>query len=75
MKKIIKNNLINVGLLTYYELLFALLMFDTYSKNTIISSFIYILFSSFIITVLTNLFSEKLKLFTVGPLHLRSGLM
>ena len=61
MKKIIKNNLINVGLLTYYELLFALLMFDTYSKNTIISSFIYILFSSFIITVLTNLFSEKLN--------------
>ena len=61
MKKIIKNNLINIGLLTYYELLFALLMFDTYSKDTIISSFIYILFSSFIITVLTNLFSEKLN--------------
>ncbi len=61
MKKILKNNLINIGLLTYYELLFALLMFDTYSKDTIISSFIYILFSSFIITVLTNLFSEKLN--------------
>ncbi len=61
MKKIIKNNLINFSFLIYYELIFALLMFDTYSKNTIISSFIYILFSSFIITVLTNLFSEKLN--------------
>ena len=61
MKKILKNNLINIGLLTYYELLFALLMFDTYSKDTIVSSFIYILFASFIITMLTNLFSEKLN--------------
>lgn len=61
MKKIIKNNLINFSFLIYYELVFALLMFNTYSKNTIISSFIYILFSSFIITVLTNLFSEKLN--------------
>ena len=61
MKKILKNNLINIGLLTYYELLFALLMFDTYNKDTIISSFIYILFASFVITMLTNLFSEKLN--------------
>ncbi len=61
MKKIIKNNLINIGFLTYYELLFALMMFDTFNKETIISSFIYILFSSFVITLLTNIFNEKLN--------------
>ena len=61
MKKIVKNNLINVGLLTYYELLFALLMFDIYNKETVVSCFIYILFSSFIITLLTNLFNEKVN--------------
>ena len=61
MKKVLKNNLINILFLIYYEALFALMMFDTFSKQTIISSFIYILFSSFIITILTNIFSEKLN--------------
>lgn len=61
MKKILKNNLINIGLLLYYELLFSFFMFDNYHKETIISSFIYILFSSFIITLLTSLFSEKIN--------------
>ena len=61
MKKIVKNNLINIGFLIYYELLFALFMFDTYNKETVISSFIYILFASFVITILTNLFSEKVN--------------
>ena len=61
MKRIIKNNLINIGFLIYYELLFALLMFDTFNKETIISNFIYILFSSFIITFLTSIFSEKIN--------------
>lgn len=61
MKKIIKNNLINIGFLIYYELLFALLMFDNFNKETIISNFIYILFSSFVITLLTSLFNEKIN--------------
>lgn len=61
MKKIIKNNLINFSFLIYYELIFALLMFNTFSKETIISSFIYILFSSFVITLLTTIFNEKIN--------------
>lgn len=61
MKKIIKNNFINIGFLIYYELLFALLMFNNFSKETIISIFIYILFSSFIITALTSFFNEKIN--------------
>ena len=61
MKKIIHNNLIHIGFLIYYELLFALIMFNTFSKETIISNFIYILLSSFIITVLTSIFKEKIN--------------
>ena len=61
MKKIIKNNLINIGFLIYYELIFSLLMFNTFNKETIISSFIYILFASFIITLLTTIFNEKIN--------------
>lgn len=61
MRKVLKNNLINVLFLIYYETLFALIMFDTFSKQTIISSFIYILFSSFIITILTSIFNERIN--------------
>lgn len=61
MKKIIKNNLINIGFLLFLELTFGLMMFDIFNRETIISSSIYILFSSFIITLLTTLFREKLN--------------
>lgn len=61
MKKIVRNNLINIGILSYYEFLFAFLMFKSISKETFISIIIYILFSSFVITLCTSLFNEKLN--------------
>ena len=61
MKKIVRNNLINIGILSYYEFLFAFLMFKGISKETFISISIYILFSSFVITLCTSLFNEKLN--------------
>lgn len=59
MKKILKNNLINILFLIYDELLFALMFLNNLKKETLISSFIYILFISFIITLFTSLFNEK----------------
>ena len=59
MKKILKNNLINILFLIYDELLFALMFLNNLKKETLISSFIYILFVSFIITLFTSLFNEK----------------
>lgn len=59
MNKILKNNLINILFLIYDELLFALMIFDTYHKETEISSFIFIIFISFVITLFTSLFNEK----------------
>ena len=38
----------------FLELIFGILMFDTFIRDTIISVFIHILFSSFIITLLTT---------------------
>lgn len=61
MKKIIGRNLLNIIFLAYYELAFSLFMFDSFSKDTIISVLIYTLFVSFIITVLTSIFSEKVN--------------
>lgn len=61
MKKIIKLNLINICLLSFLELIFGILMFDTFIRDTIISVFIHILFSSFIITLLTTLFNRKIN--------------
>lgn len=61
MKKIIKINLINICLLLFLELVFRLLMFNTITKETIISLSIYILILSFIITLITTLFSSKIN--------------
>ena len=61
MKKILQKNLINIEFLIYYELIFSLFMFDNFNKETIISTLIYILFASFIITVLTSIFKEKVN--------------
>lgn len=61
MKKILKINLLNIILLGYLEFIFSILLFDNYNKDSIISIIIYILFSSFIITVLTSIFKEKVN--------------
>lgn len=61
MKKIIKINLINICLLSFLELIFGLFMFDSFIKETIISVFIHILFSSFIITLITTLFTNRIN--------------
>ena len=49
MKKIIKNNLINICLLAFLELIFSLLMFDDYSIETLVNILIHVLFLSLII--------------------------
>lgn len=61
MKKIIKINLINIGCLLFLELIFNLLMFDNFVSTKIIGASIYILFTSFIITLLTTIFNEKIN--------------
>lgn len=61
MKKIIKNNLINICLLTFLELIFSLLMFDDYSIETLVNILIYVLFLSLIITLITSMFSSKIN--------------
>lgn len=61
MKEIVKINLINICLLSFLELIFGLLMFDTFMRETIISVFIHILFSSFLITLITTLFTNKIN--------------
>lgn len=61
MKKIIKINLINLCFLLYLEFTFSLLLFDIYSRDTIISVIIYTLFSSFVITFLTTIFNDKVN--------------
>ena len=59
MKKILKINALNILLLTYLEAMFGMLLFDSFNKETIISSFIYILIFSSIITIITTLFKDK----------------
>ena len=61
MKKIIKHNLINICLLSFLELIFGLMMFDVFNRETIISNFIHILFFSFIITLFTTVFSKRIN--------------
>jgi len=59
MKKIFKIHALNILLLTYLEVMFGMLLFDSFNKETIISSFIYILIFSSIITIITTLFKDK----------------
>ena len=61
MRKIIKINLINFFFLLYSELLFTLFMFTNVSKDTIISNLIFLIFFSFIITIVTTSFNEKVN--------------
>lgn len=59
MKKIFKIHALNILLLTYLEAMFGMLLFDSFNKETIISSFIYILIFSSILTIITTLFKDK----------------
>lgn len=59
MKKIIKINLLNYIVLIFFEAMFALISFDIYSKGEVLSILIYSLFSSFIMTILMTVGSEK----------------
>ena len=59
MKKIIKINLLNYIVLIFFEAMFALISFDIYSKSEVLSILIYSLFSSFIMTILMTVGSEK----------------
>lgn len=61
MKKIIKNNLVNICLLAFLELIFGLLMFDDYSVETLVNILIHVLFLSLIITLITSIFSSKIN--------------
>jgi len=59
MKEIIKINLLNYIVLIFFEAMFALISFDIYSKGEVLSILIYSLFSSFIMTILMTVGSEK----------------
>lgn len=59
MKKIIKINLLNYIVLIFFEAMFALISFYIYSKSEVLSILIYSLFSSFIMTILMTVGSEK----------------
>lgn len=59
MKKILKINGINYLVLIFFEMVFALISFDIYSKSEVLSILIYSLFSSFIMTILMTVGSEK----------------
>lgn len=59
MKKIIKINLLNYIVLIFFEAMFTLISFDIYSKSEVLSILIYSLFSSFIMTILMTVGSEK----------------
>lgn len=61
MKKIIKINLLNYIVLIFFEAMFALISFDIYSKSEVLSILIYSLFSSFIMTILMTVGSEKVN--------------
>lgn len=59
MKKILKINGMNYLVLIFFEMVFALISFDIYSKSEVLSILIYSLFSSFIMTILMTVGSEK----------------
>lgn len=61
MSKIIKLNIINFLTLIFFEVVFAIISFDTYTREEVFSVFIYSLFSSFVITLLMTVWSEKVN--------------
>ncbi len=61
MKKILKINGMNYLVLIFFEAMFALISFDIYSREEVFSILIYSLFSSFIMTILMTIWSEKVN--------------
>ena len=61
MKKILKINGINYLVLIFFEMVFALISFDIYSKGEVFSILIYSLFVSFVMTILMTIWSEKVN--------------
>ena len=61
MKKILKINGINYLVLIFFEMVFALISFDIYSKGEVLSILIYSLFVSFVMTILMTIWSEKVN--------------
>ena len=61
MKKILLNNLYNFLFLIWLELVFQLSIFDTYSFDSFLNILLYTIFSSILITFITNLFSKKIN--------------
>lgn len=61
MKKILKINGINYLVLVFFEMVFALISFDIYSKGEVLSILIYSLFVSFVMTILMTIWSEKVN--------------
>ena len=55
MKKILKINGINYLVLIFFEMVFALISFDIYSKGEVLSILIYSLFVSFVMTILMTI--------------------
>ncbi len=61
MKKIFKINLVNFIVIIFFEAVFALLSFDIYTKLEVFSILIYSLFSSFVLTFLMTIGSERIN--------------
>ena len=63
MKKIIYNNLCNFVFLVWMELVFQLNIFSKYSWDSFSNILLYTIFSSVLITFITNIFSKKINKF------------
>ncbi len=63
MKKIIYNNLCNFVFLVWMELIFQLNIFNKYSWDSFSNILLYTIFSSVLITFITNIFSKKINKF------------
>ncbi len=61
MKKILLCNLYNFIFLSWLELVFQLSVFDEFSKSSVINIFLYTLFCSVLITILTTFFNKKVN--------------
>ena len=57
----LKNFLINFSCILYLEFVFEFLLFDTYTKSTIINIFLFSFIISLLITIITGLFNKKIN--------------
>lgn len=61
MKKIAVSNIYNLIFLLWLEAVFQFSVFDKFSKDSLINIFLYTVFSSVIITLITNMFPKKVN--------------